>query len=222
MNRLIVAGLSLAILSGGWIIQPSGTSASFRGLSVVDAQTVWVSGSRGTFLRTTNGGTTWKLDSIAGAESLDLRDLQAFDASIAVAISAGPAEKGQAKVFRTTDGGATWTTVFTTDQKGVFFDAVSFWDARHGIVLSDPVDGKLFLLVTDDGGADRLTPGLRRAEPRSRGSFAPRIADGAGPSPRRRCIPGTAVRPGSSRWPSPTRPRASSSVVTTTNRGRPP
>lgn len=152
MKRLIVAVLSLTAFSGGWVIQPSGTRSSFRGLSVVDAKTVWVSGSRGKFLRTSDGGTTWTLDSIAGADSLDLRDIQAFDASTAVAISAGEAEKGQAKIFRTSDGGATWTIVFTTDQKGVFFDALSFWDARHGIVLSDPVGGKLFLLVTDDGG----------------------------------------------------------------------
>jgi photosystem II stability/assembly factor-like uncharacterized protein len=153
MNRLFLSVFALAAFSVGWTIQPSGTRASFRGLSVVDAKTVWVSGSRGKVLHTTDGGSTWKLDSIAGADSLDLRDVQAFDAKTAVAISAGPAEKGQAKIFRTTDSGATWTTVFTTDQKGVFFDALSFWDARHGIVLSDPVGSKLFLLVTDDGGA---------------------------------------------------------------------
>ena len=153
MNRLIVAVLSLASFSGGWVSQPSGTRASFRGLSVVDAKTVWVSGTRATFLRTTDGGATWKLDSIAGADSLDLRDIHAFDANTAVAISAGPAENGAAKIFRTVDGGGTWTTAYRTAQKGVFFDAVSFWDATHGIVMSDPVDGKLFLLVTDDAGA---------------------------------------------------------------------
>ena len=161
MKRITLTAVALAAFSGGWVSQPSGTRSSFRGLSVVDAKTVWVSGSRATFLRTTDGGMSWRLDSIAGADSLDLRDIQAFDAATAVAISAGPAEKGQAKIFRTTDGGATWTTVFTTDQPGVFLDAVSFWDAQHGIVLSDPVDGKLFLLVTDDGGEtwSRVPPG---------------------------------------------------------------
>jgi photosystem II stability/assembly factor-like uncharacterized protein len=140
------------VLAAGWILQPALTRSSFRGLSAVDAKTVWVSGSRARFLRTTDGGATWKLDSIAGDSTSDLRDIHAFDARTAVAISAGPAEQGHAKIFRTTDGGATWTTVFTTDQAGVFFDALSFWDRQHGIVMSDPVDGKLFLLVTDDGG----------------------------------------------------------------------
>ena len=88
MKRLILSALAFAAFSGGWVVQPSGTRASFRGLSVVDAKTVWVSGSRAKFLRTSDGGTTWKLDSIAGADSLDLRDIHAFDATSAVAISA--------------------------------------------------------------------------------------------------------------------------------------
>ena len=167
MNRLAVALVSLAFFTRDWVVEPSGSRASFRGLSVVDARTAWVSGSRSTFLRTVDGGTTWKLDSIAPTtwmpdtvRALDLRDIHAFDANTAVAISAGPAEAGQAKIFRTTDGGVTWTTVFTTSLKGVFFDAVSFWDAKHGIVMSDPVDGKLFLLTTDDGGKtwNRVSP----------------------------------------------------------------
>jgi photosystem II stability/assembly factor-like uncharacterized protein len=160
MKRIHAAGLVLATFAGGWVIQPSGTRASFRGLSVLDAKTAWVSGSRANFLRTTDGGATWRLDSIPGADSLDLRDIHAIDERTAIAISAGEAEKGKGKIFRTADAGATWTTVFATDQKGVFFDAVSFWDARHGIVFSDPIDNKPFLLVTDDGGVtwNRVPP----------------------------------------------------------------
>src|SRR4051812_37049371 len=148
------------ILAAGWILQPAATRSSFRGLSAVDSKTVWVSGSHARFLKTTDGGTTWKVDSIAGDSTSDLRDIHAFDATTAVAVSAGPAEQGHAKIFRTTDGGATWTTVFTTDQTGVFFDALSFWDKQHGMVMSDPIDGKLFLLVTDDGGSSwsRVSP----------------------------------------------------------------
>jgi photosystem II stability/assembly factor-like uncharacterized protein len=153
MKTLTFLLLSAVALAGGWDVRPTGTRASFRGLSVVNATTAWVSGSRATFLRTTDGGTTWKTDSIAGKSALDLRDIHGFDATTAVAISAGEAEKGLANILRTTDGGATWTTVFTTDQKGVFFDAISFWDDRNGIVMSDPIDNRLFLLVTSDGGA---------------------------------------------------------------------
>jgi photosystem II stability/assembly factor-like uncharacterized protein len=152
MKHLALAALAAFTAVGGWDVRPVPTRASFRGLSVIDAKVAWVSGSRATFLKTTDGGATWKVDSIAGKGTLDLRDIHAFDARTAVAISAGEAEMGLANILRTTDGGATWTTVYTTDTKGVFFDAISFWDRNHGIVQSDPVDNKLFLLTTSDGG----------------------------------------------------------------------
>ncbi|MEO7085378.1 MAG: hypothetical protein ABI442_15970, partial [Gemmatimonadaceae bacterium] len=72
-------------------------------------------------------------------------------------MSAGEAEKDAAQIFRTTDG-KTWTKQFSTTQKGVFLDAISFWDDTHGIAMSDPVDGKIFVLVTDDGGATWTHP----------------------------------------------------------------
>lgn len=152
--RYAALGLAAVItFAGGWELQPIATRASFRGLSVVSPRIAWVSGSRATFVRTTDGGATWTVGSVAGRDSLDLRDIHAFGADRAVAISAGEAEKGLAHILRTTDGGATWTSVFTTGEKGVFFDAISFWDDRNGIVMSDPIDNKWFLLVTSDGGA---------------------------------------------------------------------
>ena len=135
-----------------WAPQASGTSAEFRGLSAVSPGIAWASGTRGRFVRTTDGGATWMLDSIAGADSLDLRAIVARGASHAWAISSGPAEQGQARIFRTQDG-AHWARVFESTQQGVFLDALAFWDDRHGIALSDPVGGKLFVLVTDDGGS---------------------------------------------------------------------
>ena len=152
MKHAALAILAALAVTGGWELQPLTTRASFRGLSVVDAKVAWISGSRATFVRTTDGGMTWKVDSIAGKGTLDLRDIHAFDARNAVAISAGEAEKGMANILRTADGGVTWTVAYTTDMKGVFFDAISFWDAKHGIVMSDPVDNRLFLLTTEDGG----------------------------------------------------------------------
>src|SRR5438477_246384 len=38
-----------------------------------------------------------------------------------------------------------------------FVNAIAFWDEKHGIALSDPVDGRFYLIVTDDGGA-KWTP----------------------------------------------------------------
>ena len=135
-----------------WIPQQSGTTAEFRGLVALSANVVWASGTRGRVARTTDGGKSWHIDSVPGADSLDFRDIHAMSTTRAWAMSAGLAENGQAKIFHTIDG-ARWTAQFDTKQKGVFLDAISFWDARHGIALGDPIDGRLFVLGTDDGGA---------------------------------------------------------------------
>ena len=103
-------------------------------------------------IRSVDAGKTWSVLTVSGAEKLDLRGIKAFDANAAVIISSGPAEKGEAKIFRTTDGGKSWKLVFEEKRAGIFFDAIAFWDKRNGIVLSDPVDGKFALFITGDGG----------------------------------------------------------------------
>jgi photosystem II stability/assembly factor-like uncharacterized protein len=128
------------------------TTASLRGLSVVSQSIVWASGTGGTILRTVDGGKNWSVMTVSGAEKLDFRGIRAFDDKTAVIISSGPAEKGQAQIYRTTDAGKTWKQVYEQKTPGVFFDAVAFWDSRHGIVLSDPVDNHFALFITGDGG----------------------------------------------------------------------
>jgi photosystem II stability/assembly factor-like uncharacterized protein len=143
-----------------WRSQPSGTEAELRGLSVVGRNVVWASGTRGRYIRTTDGGRTWRVDSVPDAGTLDFRTVHAIDSRVAVLVSAGDADKAQARIYRTADGGARWTLVYRTEEKGVFLDAVAFWDARHGIAMSDPVGGRFFLLTTSDGGRTwtRLSP----------------------------------------------------------------
>jgi photosystem II stability/assembly factor-like uncharacterized protein len=149
---MTVLGAATVTITGGWEPVPLSIGRSFRGLSIVDERTVWISGSGETFVRTSDAGSHWRFNENHPPSPLDLRDIHGFDSLTAVAISSGEAEKGLAQIKRTTDGGNTWKTVYSTTTKGVFFDAISFWDKKHGIVMSDPVDNKLFLLTTDDGG----------------------------------------------------------------------
>ena len=80
-----------------------------RGLSAVDARVAWASGQRGTVLRTLDGGASWQQVAIAEARDLDLRDIKAFDADNAVALSIGPGEAS--RLYRTADGGRSWREV---------------------------------------------------------------------------------------------------------------
>lgn len=154
---LAASCIATATAAGQWIPQSSGTTAELRGLSIVDASVAWASGTRGQVLRTTDGGRHWRVDSVPRASALDFRDVQGADARTAWVMSSGDADKGQAWIYHTTDGGARWAAQYTTRTTGVFLDAIAFWDATHGIALSDPVNGRFFLLTTRDGGR-RWTP----------------------------------------------------------------
>ena len=164
--------------SEGWQKVNVATSAGFRGLSVVSEKVVWASGTEGTVIRTLDGGKNWDVMIVPGAEKLDFRGIKAFDDKTAVVISSGPAEQGQARIYRTADGGKNWKQVFEEKRAGIFFDAVAFWDAQHGIVLSDPIEGKFALFTTDDGGVTwkqlppSAAPGALPAALPNEGAFA--------------------------------------------------
>lgn len=155
--------LPFAGLAAQWQPLASPTDAELRGLSVVSPSVVWASGQRGTVVRTVDGGRTWSRDTIPGASGLDLRAIAATSPMIAHAISIGDSSR----IYRTTDGGRTWSLRWSATRAGTFLDAIRFWDARHGIAMSDPVGGRFLVLVTSDGGdrwtevaADRIPPSL--------------------------------------------------------------
>jgi photosystem II stability/assembly factor-like uncharacterized protein len=126
----------------------SGTKTSIRGLSVVNDRVIWVSGSNGTVGRSLDSGKTFTWLTVTGFEKTDFRDIEAFDETTAVIM--GIAEP--AYILRTGDGGKSWKVVFENKTKGMFLDAMEFWNDQSGIVLGDPVDGKFFIARTFDGG----------------------------------------------------------------------
>nr|WP_320023393.1 hypothetical protein [uncultured Draconibacterium sp.] len=122
--------------------------ASFRGLHVVDKNIVWASGSRGTVLVSTDSGSSWKDVSIPGTEQNDFRSIYAWDEKTAIVFGVAGPEFG----YKTVDGGTTWNVVFSDTTSGLFFNSVKFADAKNGLAVSDPVDGKFFVLRTEDAG----------------------------------------------------------------------
>lgn len=56
------------------------------------------------------------------------------------------------RVYRTDDGGATWTESFRNTDPRAFYDCLTFFDRRHGLAMSDPVDGTFRILSSGDGG----------------------------------------------------------------------
>ena len=93
--------------------QNSGTTNGLIAVSPVNPQVVWASGRAGTFTVTTDGGQTWKAGVVPGAETLQFRDVQGFSAKVAYLMSIGTSsDPGDFRIYKTEDGGATWTLQF--------------------------------------------------------------------------------------------------------------
>ena len=126
----------------------SGTKTSLRGLSVVSDKIVWVSGSGGMVGKSIDGGKNWEWMTVPGYEKRDFRDIEAFDANTAIIMAiAEPAD-----ILKTTDGGKTWKLVYENTTKGMFLDAMEFWNTESGIIVGDPIDGRFFVTRSFDGG----------------------------------------------------------------------
>jgi photosystem II stability/assembly factor-like uncharacterized protein len=137
-------------------ILTSGTKTSLRGLSAPDERVVWASGSNGQVGRSVDGGEHWTWRQVPSFEKTDFRDIEAFDSLTAMIM--GISEPGH--ILRTEDGGRNWQLVYADSSKGVFMDAMHFRQNGKGIVVGDPIDGKLYAVRTNDYGRnwERIDP----------------------------------------------------------------
>lgn len=152
--RVFLAAVMLLISSASFagarfFPQDSGVKARLRGISAVSAEVAWASGRDGTVLRTIDGGKVWQTIKVPGAEALDFRDIEGFDADTAVILSIGPGEAS--RVYRTQDAGRTWQLALQNRDPRAFFDCMAF-DGERGWMLGDPVDGRFQINQTQDGG----------------------------------------------------------------------
>jgi photosystem II stability/assembly factor-like uncharacterized protein len=130
--------------------QSSGTTSGLIAVSPVNPQVVWASGRFGTYVVTTDGGNTWRAGVVPGAETLQFRDVEGVSAKVAYLQSIG-SNPTDFRIYKTVDGGATWTLQFQNQNPGAFYDCFAFWTPNRGISHSDSVDGVFPNLRTTDG-----------------------------------------------------------------------
>ena len=153
--------LSMRCAHAQWTLQTSNTTSDLRGIHSAGNGVAWASGTSGTVLRTEDGGYVWQSCSMPpGAEHLDFRGIQAFDANTAIVMSSGNGDLS--RIYKTTDGCHTWKLLLNNPYSpDGFFDAILFLDPQHGILLGDPSPaslpveyaGDFRLRVTADGGS---------------------------------------------------------------------
>jgi photosystem II stability/assembly factor-like uncharacterized protein len=130
--------------------QKSGTTQLLISINPVNSRVVWAAGTGGTYVVTTDGGETWRAAVVPGAENLQFRDVQGVSDKVAYLMSIGN-NTTDFRIYKTVDGGATWTIEFTNETVHAFYDCFGFWTPRRGIAHSDSVSGVFPDLRTVDG-----------------------------------------------------------------------
>ncbi|MGC2265623.1 MAG: hypothetical protein WA608_02410 [Candidatus Acidiferrales bacterium] len=135
--------------------QSSGTTQLLIAVSPVNDRVVWAAGTGGTYVVTTDGGNHWKSGVVPGTtddpnDELQFRDVQGVSDKVAYLMSIGN-NPTDFKIYKTTDGGATWNIQFTNELANAFYDCFSFWTPIRGITHSDSVNGIFPDIRTTDG-----------------------------------------------------------------------
>ncbi len=115
----------------------------FRDIEFYDANNGITSTADGTIYVTTDAGSSWTL---ATGLNQDIEDVCYADASTLYAVG------GDEKVSKSTDGGLTWSQIYSGTFTRLFL-GVYFTDPNYGMIGGE--DGKV--LKTTDGGANWIT-----------------------------------------------------------------
>ncbi len=135
------------ITSTTWMARTTGSAAHFRGLHVIDDNTVWASGSAGTILLSKDGGSSFRICKVPGEEAGELRDIHGFNANHAVFLACQPA-----RIYRTRNGGQSFEKLYESTNPKAFLDGIAFFDASRGLAFGDALGNRFQLLRTTDGG----------------------------------------------------------------------
>lgn len=141
-------------------------SRGINSISIVDANTIWAKafdGSGGAiatikeYTRSTDGGNTWTsgvMNLGLGTSSLGIGNIVAVSSTTAW-VSVFPTSSGTGGIWKTTNGGTTWTkqaTAFYNTPNQSFTNVVHFFDANNGVCQGDPAGGYFELYTTSNGG----------------------------------------------------------------------
>ena len=123
---------------------------SIRALEVVSDQEIWYAGANGIVGYTIDGGATWSQDTLRLVDATlpAFRSIAATGRAVHALTISNPAV-----LFRTTDSGVHWDSVYTEHHPNVFYDSMAFWDDEDGIAMGDAIGGCLSIILTQDGGA---------------------------------------------------------------------
>lgn len=159
LNFLCICTISSASGQGWTVVGTStGSGAIISYISVPDENTIWgltyvASGATQEYTRSTDGGDNWSGGIIPDCSTCNGSDFFALDANTAWAALFD--NNGGGKIFKTADGGTSWTyqaTAAWSAAAGSFPNIVHFFNANDGVTMGDPTGGYFEIYTTVDGG----------------------------------------------------------------------
>lgn len=156
MSRIVSVGFLICMCTGVLLTQSSGWAQlwgplpQFSSVSAVDDSTCWFSGDRAFVVRVIHyNSVQWKDNGIEPGIASAVFGRSATLAWVA---------SGDGKIYRTTDGGATWGKQYQHPAgAAAFFNGLYFWNDSSGLAWGDPptypATGPYLIVRTDDGGA---------------------------------------------------------------------
>ncbi len=156
----LISTLLPLIALAQWVPHTTGFSTPFGlwDLSIADSSTVWGIAQDGDgnavpkFTKNTNGGAQFTVGGFPADYAWS--NISALDANTAWIAAVTTATGTGGGIFKTTDGGTTWTqqgmdTIFNATS---YCDFVYFWNADEGVAVGDPNPDEFEIYTTTDGG----------------------------------------------------------------------
>ena len=160
----ILVGQSSTLGESAWEEQNTHFAAQYRAsynIDIVDPQNVWfttMNGTDGTVARdfgvTNDGGTTWVPKTFSYDAQWMPGDISAISGTTAWVANYSGETNGNGAIFKTTDGGDTWTRQGEElyQNSASFLNVIHFFNENEGYVQGDPVSGNFEIFRTTDGG----------------------------------------------------------------------
>jgi hypothetical protein len=171
MKKLITVFFTVLLVTSltyaQWTEQISGVANVLYSVSPVDNNIVWVCGSAGKVLLTTNGGTNWVVTPTPSA-TLALYNIWGISATTALVTGSSASATF---VYKTTNSGANWTQVFT--QTSGFIDGIAsgLGNANNIFMYGDPVGNRWSLWFSTNTGSNWDSTGFYLAQAGSEAGY---------------------------------------------------
>ncbi|MBP9069261.1 MAG: hypothetical protein KBG47_07120 [Bacteroidia bacterium] len=122
---------------------------SIRALEVLNDNTVWFAANQGVWAYTEDAGKTWHIDSLK-VDSVypQFRSIAVLNDSTVLLLGIS----SPAYLLKTSNKGKTWKVVYKNAHPKAFFDSMVFYDKKNGFAIGDPINSKITLIRTTDGG----------------------------------------------------------------------